>query len=129
MPRNADEEVEKIVRGVIGEFYYVYNRLGYGFREKIYANALERVLTRRGFAVRRDVVIRVLFEGQAVGWDVADMVVNDVLIIENKAGRRLDPTAPEQLMNYLRGTELENGVLLYFGPKPWFYRQHIPNTR
>jgi GxxExxY protein len=113
---------EELTRGAIGAFYEVYNALGHGFLEAVYANALEISLRERGFVVEREAATAVGFHGQAVGAYRIDLLVNDRLIVEVKAARHLDASAEKQLLNYLRSTRLELGLLMHFGPRPFFRR-------
>lgn len=103
---------------IIGAFYYVYNKLGYGFLEKVYRNALALVLTSRGLHVATEVPVDVYFEGQVVGSYRADLIVEDRVICEIKATDLRLRADEMQLMNYLRASELRVGLLLRFGPKP-----------
>jgi GxxExxY protein len=112
----------ELSRAVIGAFSDVYNELGYGFAESLYASALEIVLRERGFLVTREVVFEACFHGQRIGMFRADMVVEDSVILELKAGAALLPSAKAQLINYLRLSRLQVGLLLFFGPIPDFKR-------
>jgi GxxExxY protein len=113
---------ESTTRRIVGSFYDVYNRLGFGFLESVYANALELELNEHGLLVRREMPVRVHYRGRPVGEFRADMVVEDVVLVEIKASRVLDPHAREQTLNYLRGTALEVGLILHFGTRPRFER-------
>jgi GxxExxY protein len=105
-------------RRVIGAFYEVYNTLGYGFLEAVYARALERELRARGLSVAREVLVEVRYKGAVVGVFRADMLVEGRLVLELKATPALAPHDRAQLHNYLRGSGLEVGLLLHFGPEP-----------
>ena len=113
---------EAVTRQVLGAFYDAYNGLGYGFLEAVYGNALEIELRRRRQRVDREVPISVWYRGRSIGDYRADLIVERVVLVEIKASRALDPHARQQTLNYLRGTELEVGLLLHFGPKPRFER-------
>ena len=113
---------EELTHGVIGAFYDVYNSLGFGFLESVYASALERELRERGFRVSREASVDVLYKGSPVGTYRVDLLVDDVLIVEIKATRFLDSHAGQQILNYLRATRLEIGLLLHFGVRPAFKR-------
>ena len=113
---------ELLTRSVIGAFYEVYNELGFGLLEQLYARALEIELRRRGHRVNREVLVRVRYKGETIGWQRLDMVVDDVLVVETKSTHRLHEAATRQLFNYLRATHLEVGLILHFGPKPRFHR-------
>ena len=110
-------------------FKKVYHRLGYGFLEKVYENALAGELRRMGLKVEQQVKIDVFYEGEIVGEYLADLVVEDVVIIELKASRSLLNEHEAQLLNYLRATPYEVGLLLNFGPKAEFRRKSFDNDR
>jgi GxxExxY protein len=126
MPRHALIH-EELTRSVIGAFFEVYNTLGFGFLEHVYIMCLERELRARGHRVGREVCVIVSYKGEPLVSQRLDMIVDDVLIVETKATRVLHPSAPRQVYNYLRATNLEVGLLLHFGPKPSFYRLISPN--
>lgn len=112
----------ELTEGIIGAFYDVYNALHFGFLESVYAGALEAELRERGLDVAREVPIEVHFRGRIIGSHRLDMVVSDAVIVELKATRFLDSSAEAQVLNYLRATRLEIGLLLHFGPRPSFKR-------
>ena len=96
-----------VTRRVIGAFYYVYNRLGHGFLESVYQKALANTLERTGTRVHREKPMLVEFEGAVVGDFRADLVVDDMVIVEVKAVERLGGVHEAQLLNYLRASELQ----------------------
>ena len=110
-------------------FYDVYNELGYGFLEKVYQNALYLELKSRGFHVEAQKQIKVYYKNVAVGEYYADLIVNDLIILELKATEVVVKEFEFQLINYLRATEIEIGLLLNFGAKPEFRRRIFENTR
>ncbi|MBV6397232.1 MAG: hypothetical protein HFACDABA_02840 [Anaerolineales bacterium] len=110
-------------------FKVVYPRLGYGFLEKIYENAMVIALTAMGLKVQQQVKIAVYFQEQVVGEYFADLLVENVVIVELKAANRLLLEHEAQLLNYLRATPYEVGLLLNFGPKPTFARKAYDNER
>ena len=114
---------------VIGAFYSVYNRLGYGFTEKVYENALALELRKLGLQVEQQKSIRVYYDGQVVGEYFADIVVNGAVILELKAIRQFSKEHEAQLLNYLKATTVEVGMLLNFGPKSDFRRKVYDNDR
>jgi GxxExxY protein len=114
-------------RGIIDEFYYVYNKLGFGFLELHFSMAMERRLRRAGREVAREFAALVMFDGEELGFHRLDMVVDHAIVVEIKSTEHLHPQARRQLMNYLRATNLRVGVLLHFGRDPRFYR--VFNTR
>jgi GxxExxY protein len=107
---------------IIGVFYQVHWELGPGFLESIYANATMCALTEAGLRVKREVPIAVHFRGKRIGVFRADMIVESVILLEFKAGDRLDPSSEAQMVNYLRATHLEVGLVFHFGAKPSFRR-------
>ena len=120
---------EAITRSIIGAFFEVYNTLGFGFLESVYAEALARELRRRGHRVEREVMVRIWYKGEIIARQRVDMIVDGKVIVELKAGLALHSTAPKLLYNYLRATDKEVGLLLHFGPEPKYFREYCPNTR
>ena len=114
---------------IIKAFYKVYNTLGYGFLEKVYRNALVVELRRLGLEVIPEARIRVYYEGEVVGEYFADLLVAGVVIVELKAVKRLLEEHEAQLLNYLKATPYEVGLLLNFGPKPEIKRKAFDNSR
>ena len=114
---------------ILKAFYDVYNELGYGFLEKVYQNALYLELKSRGFHVEAQKQIKVYYKNVAVGEYYADLIVNDLIILELKATEVIVKEFEFQLINYIRATEIEIGLLLNFGAKPEFRRRIFENTR
>lgn len=114
---------------IIQAFYTVYNTLGYGFLEKVYQNALVIELRKLGLEVIPEACIKVYYNGQVVGEYFADLLVAGVVIVEIKAVRTLAPEHEAQLLNYLKATPYEVGLLLNFGPQPQIKRKAYDNTR
>ena len=114
---------------ILQAFYDVYNELGYGFLEKVYQNSLYLELISRGFKVNAQKQIKVYYKGVEVGEYYADMLVNDLVILELKAADYIVQDFEWQLINYLRGTEIEVGLVLNFGIKPDFRRKVFENER
>lgn len=113
---------ERLTRSVIGAFYEVYNTLGFGFLEHVYVMALERELLVRGHRVGREVSTHVTYKGHVLAVQRIDMIVDDRLVVETKATLETPKAAERQLLNYLRATNLEVGLLLHFGPEAKFHR-------
>lgn len=113
---------EALTRRIIGAFYDVYNALGYGFLESVYANALAVEVASRGLHVVREASAEVCYKGEVVGVFRADLLVESRVVVELKASPKLHPADPMQLLNYLRSTDLEVGLLLHFGPEPTIRR-------
>lgn len=120
-----EDKTERIIKA----FYKVYNTLGYGFLEKVYQNALLIELRKMGFKCISEAPIRVYYEGILVGDYRADILVDDCIIIENKASEALAEENEFQLINYLKATEIEIGLLLNFGKKPELKRKIFTNDR
>ena len=114
---------------IIGLFFRVYNRLGYGFLEFVYRRALAYELRKRGLHVEPDVAVDVWYDDIEGGHFRADIVVNRRIIIEIKASAALVDADRKQLLNYLRATDLEIGLLLHFGPKATVKRLIFANIR
>ncbi|MCB0278284.1 MAG: GxxExxY protein [Calditrichaeota bacterium] len=113
----------EITKQIIKSFYTVYNSLGYGFLEKVYENSMILELTRQGLNASGQKKVNVFYQGQIVGEYFADIIVNDSVIIELKAIQELSQAHEAQLINYLRATRIELGLLLNFGPKPEIRRK------
>ena len=118
-----------ITEQIIKAFYTVYNTLGYGFLEKVYENAMVIELRKPGLKVVPQARIVVYYDGQEVGEYNADLLVEDAVIVELKAIRTLAPANEAQLLNYLKATVYEVGLLLNFGPKPQIKRKVYDNER
>jgi GxxExxY protein len=113
---------EDVTKSIIAAFFTVYNKLGYGFLENVYCGALALELRRRGHRVAREVAVPVYYDGEQVAKYRMDFIADDVIVLEVKSTAVLNPSDKRQLLNYLRATPLEVGLLLHFGPKPKFYR-------
>ncbi len=120
---------ENITELIIKAFYTVYNTLGYGFLEQVYENAMAIELRKLGFKVAQQTRITVYYDGQRVGDYNADLLVEDAVIVELKARHTLVPANEAQLLNYLKATPYEVGLLLNFGPKPQIKRKIYDNER
>ena len=114
---------------IIAVFYEVYNELGHGFLESVYHRSFEYALCARGLNVRHKIEIPVWFRGQIVGDFDADVLVEEKVLLELKAVRALDAAHEAQLLNYLRATDVEVGMLFNFGLKPQFKRFAFDNSR
>jgi GxxExxY protein len=117
------ELTDKIIRA----FYTVYNKLGYGFLEKVYENAMRIELRKSGLEAERQVGINVFYDGEDIGIYFADLIVENLVIIELKAGEGLAEEHEAQLTNYLRATNIEVGLLLNFGKSPQIKRKVFSN--
>jgi GxxExxY protein len=127
---NSDSKLlyRELTEKVIGVYYDVYNEVGHGFLESVYSNCMYVALRAAGLSVQREVSIPVYFRGVDVGQFKADLVVEGCVLIELKAVQNLDRSHEAQVLNYLRGTELEIGLLFNFGShKPQFRRFAFAN--
>ena len=114
---------------ILKTYYEVYNELGFGFLEKVYQNALLIELKNKGLEVTPNKKIKVYYKGENVGDYYADIIVNDTVILELKAAEYIIDQFENQLLNYLKGTDCEIGLLLNFGKKPEFRRKIYENKR
>jgi GxxExxY protein len=105
-----------VTEAIIGAFYRVYNEMGYGFLEKVYENAMVIALMDSGLTVVQQAPIQVHFAGRVVGRYDADLLVNDLVIVELKVANAIAPEHEAQLLNYLKATPYEVGLLLNFSP-------------
>jgi GxxExxY protein len=112
---------------ILASFYNVYNTRGYGFLEKVYENALFIELTEAGLICEKQKAIEVFYKEMKVGSYFADIIVNNEVIIELKAAEGIVEEHEYQLLNYLRSTEIEVGLLLNFGKKTQFKRKIYRN--
>ncbi len=108
---------------ILQAFYTVYNTLGYGFLEKVYENALTLELKQRGLQVEQQAPVLVYYAGQPIGKYFADLLVENKVIVELKTAEAIGAAHEAQLLNYLRATGIEVGLILNFGPKPQFRRK------
>jgi len=114
---------------IIKCYYTVYNCLRYGFLEKVYENALCIELNKLGLSMESQRRIDVYYDGKIVGEYYADIFVDNKIIIELKACESLCLEHSYQLLNYLRATDIEVGLLLNFGKKPEFVRKTFLNSQ
>lgn len=117
----------EITGAVIKAFYKVYNSLGYGFLEKVYENALIIELRELGLVVEQQRPISVFYRANLVGEYYADLIVNDCVILELKTGESVSRAHEAQLINYLRATDIEVGLLLNFGQSAEYRRKIFDN--
>lgn len=126
----SDDFKHKELTGTILEgFYHVYNTLGYGFLEKVYENSLAVFLRRRDIEVLQQEPVSVYYEGEEVGEYFADLIVEWKVIVELKSAESLCAAHEAQLLNYLKATKTEVGLLLNFGRKPEHKRKVFSNDR
>lgn len=117
-----------LTSAIISCFYDVYNTLGYGFLEKVYENALKIELERNGLSVEKQKPIAVYYKDHLVGEYFADLIVENKVILELKTAETICEEHEYQLINYLKATEIEVGLLLNFGKKPQVRRKIFTNN-
>ncbi len=110
-------EYEELTETIIGSAYRVYNRMGFGFLETVYEKCLMIELGKAGLRAESQKAIAVRYGGRLVGEFVADIVVEDAIILELKSVRRLDKSHEVQLVNYQVATGKPVGLLLNFGER------------
>lgn len=128
---NTDQKAlkhQELTKRIIGVFFEVYNELGSGFLESVYVEALALALREAGLRVEREMSLTVHFRDRIVGQFRADLVVGGAVIVEAKACPCLHATHQAQVLNYLRATVLEVGLLLNFGPRPMVRRLLFDNV-
>ncbi|MBN2010281.1 GxxExxY protein [candidate division KSB1 bacterium] len=118
-----EETIEKIIKA----YYKVYNTLGHGFLEKVYENAMAVELKHQGLECQQQKNIKVYYETEEVGDYFADLLVNNLIIVELKTATELSPTYEGQLLNYLKASHIEDGLLFNFGTEPQFSRKIFNN--
>jgi len=129
MESNRAIKYRALTEKAIGVFFEVYNELGHGFLESVYQKSFELALSSQGLRVFRKIEVPVWFRGHQVGDFEADILVEECVLLELKAVRSLDSSHQAQLLNYLRATEIEVGILFNFGIKPEFKRMAFDNAR
>ena len=120
---------QDVTAPVIDAFFHVHHELGHGFLEAVYERAMAVALGKRGLSVECQVPVTVHYSGNVVGEYFADMLVEKRVIVELKACRAIEPVHEAQLINYLRATSVEIGLLLNFAPKPVIRRLILTNDR
>ena len=124
-----DYKHSELTSNIINAFYFVYNILGYGFLEKVYENALAHELRKRGYDVVQQAAIQVVYDGEIVGVYYADMLINNRVILELKAAKKIVKQHEAQLLNYLKASQIDVGLLLNFGPAPQVKRKIFESAR
>ena len=130
--RNNNEQeylFQELTAEIIRCFYIVYNQLGYGFLEKVYEKAMKYELEKGGILVEQQKPVNVFYEDELVGEYYADLLVDNSVIIELKAAESLCKAHELQLINYLKATNIEVGLLLNFGKSPEIKRKVFSNNK
>lgn len=118
---------KELTSKIIQAFYKVYNTLGYGFLEKVYENAMRVELNKMGISVEQQKNIKVYYESEMVGDYFADLLIEELVIVELKAAENICEEHEAQLLNYLKATDIEVGLLLNFGKIPEVRRKIFMN--
>ena len=124
-----DFKFKELTEKIINIFYKVYNKLGYGFLEKVYENAIMIEFKKEGIPAVSQSPIKVFYEGEIIGDYYTDILVDNKVIVEIKASKHLVKENEAQLLNYLKATNSEVGLLLNFGTKPEIKRKAFDNLR
>ena len=124
-----DIKHKELTERIINIFYKVYNKLGYGFLEKVYENAMLREFKKENIPAVSQSPIKVFYEDEIIGEYFADIFVDDKVIVEIKAAKGLALENEAQLLNYLKATDIEVGLLLNFGTKPEIKHKVFDNDR
>jgi GxxExxY protein len=125
----ANYKHQELTEAIIRAFYEVYNELGHGFLESVYEEAMFRVLKANGIAAQRQSPLPVWFRGEPIGDFRAVLAVAGSVIVELKAAKALEPVHETRLLNYLRASDVEVGLLLSFGPTPKIKRLVFANEK
>ena len=118
-----------LTREIIGAFYDVYNKLGYGFAESVYQHALPIALAKRGLKSERELPLSVMYEQKTVGVFRADLIVEEKVIVESKVADKIVHVYEMQLLNYLKATGISVGLILNFGPQATFRRMFLSSPQ
>ena len=118
---------KEITSKIIQAFYKVYNTLGYGFLEKVYENAMRIELGKSGLRVEQQKNIKVYYDSEQVGDYYADLLIENLVIVELKAAETICDEHETQLLNYLKATDIEVGLLINFGKKAEIKRKIFLN--
>ena len=127
--RKFEGKRSELTGKILGAFFQVHKDMGFGFSENVYESALEVLLKELELTPERQKEILVYYHGVAVGKYKADMIVNGVVLLEIKSVEKLIDAHDAQLLNYLKSTEIEVGLLLNFGRQAEFHRKIYDNSR
>lgn len=120
---NSRLKYQELTHDILGAAFEVHNYLGFGFLEKVYQEALFHELCERGLKAESEMELFVSFKGKQIGRYIADLVVENVVILELKAVKQISPIHEAQLVNYLKATGIEVGLLINFGPSVEYKRK------
>ena len=121
---------EEVTEKIIGAAFNVYNKMGFGYLEKIYENCMLIELSKiDDLDIKHQYPIKVEYDGEDVGDFVVDLLINDSIIVELKSVHHLLPIHEVQLVNYLKATDLELGLLINFGEQKAEVRRKVKNLK
>ena len=126
MKIRLDDRTEKRTETIIGSAFEVANELGHGFLEAVYRKALIHEMQRRGLRVSEEVPFRITYKDLEIGTYFADIVVEDSVVVELKTVENLAPAHVSQVVNYLRASQLDVGLLFDFGKPKLEFRRVLP---
>lgn len=118
---------QELTKSIIGIYYNVYNELGFGFLEKVYHKALLIELKNNGYKIDSEKKVNVYYKNEVVGEYIPDIIINNSVIVELKCVEYLTDIHENQLLNYLKATDCEVGLILNFGKDPQFIRKIFTN--
>ncbi len=118
---------QELTKSIIGIYYNVYNELGFGFLEKVYHKALLIELKNNDYKIESEKKVNVYYKNEIVGEYIPDIIINDSVIVELKCVEYLTDIHENQLLNYLKATDCEVGLILNFGKDPQFIRKIFTN--
>jgi GxxExxY protein len=119
----------ELTEKLIGIFFAIHNELGHGFLESVYEQAFSVLLAETNIFFERQIAVPVWFHGKQIGEFRVDLLVDRKVILELKTGRDIEPAWEKQLLNYLRATDVEVGLLFNFGPTAQFRRYVFENGK
>jgi GxxExxY protein len=119
---------ESLTEKLIGTFYTLYNELGHGFLESVYQRGFVLMLADQGITFVEQAPIRVMHRGRELGEFRADLLVENIVLVEFKAVKALEAAHEKQVFNYLKATNIEVGLLFNFGPRAQFRRILLENS-
>lgn len=119
----------ELTEKLIGIFFAIHNELGHGFLECVYEQAFSVLLAEKGVFFERQIAVPVWFHEKQIGEFRADLLVDRKILVELKTGRDIEPAWEKQLLNYLRATNIEVGLLFNFGPNAQFRRYVFENEK
>ncbi len=125
--KKSYEEINQITEKIIGCAYKVSNTLGSGFLEKVYENAFAYEISKTGLNVKQQFPIQVKYENVIVGDYIADLLVEDSVLVEIKTVKQLDDSHMSQCMNYLKGTNLNICLLFNFSSRRLEFKRIVHN--